>query len=72
MGQRKVRGHSYLIKGRDVYAWELQSRKIPVPYDRQIGRKVKAGCLKELPLVSAFGAKNECAKGKWTVQRLRL
>ena len=49
MGQRKVRGHSYLIKGRDVYACKLQIRKIPVLCDRQRGRKVKAGYLEELP-----------------------
>lgn len=40
--------------------------------DRQIGRKVKAGYLEELPVVSVFGAKSECAKGRWTVQRLGL
>lgn len=61
MRQRKVRGHCYLIKGRDVHAWGLQIQKIPVLYDRQTGRKVKAGLMEELPGVSAFGTKNECA-----------
>jgi hypothetical protein len=47
--QRKVRGHSYLIKGRDVDAWELLIQKIPVLYDKHTSRKVKAGYLEELP-----------------------
>lgn len=33
-----------------MYAWKLQIQKIPVLCDRQLGRKVKAGYLEELPV----------------------